>query len=707
MFKLLLIFFLLVTSYAKNLEILSGEIDVDGQITTARGDVLVFYEDMLIASKYLKYDKAEKTLDLKGDVYILQGVLTYIIGEHIHFDLKNDSRDFSPFFMHDKYRQTWVSSKTASATKGVISLKAATLSTCNPSNPDWRIAFSSGTYYEKEKWLNLFNMRLYAGTVPIFYFPYIGLPTDTSRHSGVLTPDVGYTELDGYSWDQAYFFALAKNMDLELRYQYRTERGMGAFSEFRFVDTATSKGSLRMGGFRDFDKYAQKFSLKNQVHYGAEFDYTRQHLLDGFAKESTDALFADINLYNDIDYVSLQEKTSTAATASAIVTSRVNYNWTNQGHYLGLYAKYFIDTSKATNDATLQEIPKIQYHKFIDTLFLDNLIYSMDVTNIYRARPLLADATETAISMPIVYTLPLFNEYLYLSMAENFSVSNIHFSGLNYVKDPTLFIDGFNASASSTYAVGTDLTKKYRSGVHSLQFSGSLIRPLYENRTGFYSNANGEFDDEDCQVGEACEFAQGSINPIIDTYRLSFTQYLFDNNGKQLFYHKINQSIKDDGNLSFGTLENDIVVDWGKVRAQNDIFISFDTKKVKKMVSSLGYNTKKFTSGLTHFYQNQPEINKESNYFTLSSELKIGSRYKVHANYAYDALLQQSKNWSLGLNFRKRCWGYQISYLEQITPILVDSGVSSYTDRSIYVKIELIPIGGFDVHQSLYQSTGS
>lgn len=58
---------------------------------------------------------------------------------------------------------------------------SSVVSSCNVSDPDWSIKFSSGKLNRNSKYLHLFNPRFYIKNMPVFYLPYFGFPTDKTR----------------------------------------------------------------------------------------------------------------------------------------------------------------------------------------------------------------------------------------------------------------------------------------------------------------------------------------------------------------------------------------------------------------------------------------------------------------------------------------------------------------------------------------------
>jgi len=695
--KLLFTFLLLFSyTFAADIEILSGKIDINGTIITASEDVVVLYDDMLISAKKMRYDRKRKLLDLEGDIHILKGTQYYAIGVKMHMDVNAKHSNLSPLFLHEKNNDLWFSTKKAEVNDGVYELNDAIVSSCNPVKPAWRMGYSDGKYDSNEKWVDLYNMVIYVGEIPIVYLPYFGFSTDDTRTSGFMRPSIGWSDSEGFFFDQPVYFVGSDRWDIELRYQSRSLRGEGLFSTLRFVDSPSSQGNIELGFFKELNDNAKDFGWSNELHKGIEVDYARTHLIDSLFDDTTkDKLFIDINVYNDIDYLNLKLEDDIVPETSNFITSKINYVLGGDNHYLGIYSKYFLDTnSTGSNDNydTLQELPQIQYHKYKTSFLLDTLTYSIDYNMIYRTRPDLSNAVESLITIPVNYTLPLFNEYLTVAIEENIALSNMTFANVNDLNQ-TLFQDGDYVSSSQKFSIYTDLTKKYSENIHTMNFGLEYQVPGDSYKSGFYTNSNGEFDDTDCKVGEACEFAQGSIDPVERRLDAQFTQFIYDGDGEEFIYHKMTQSLSVDNNYSVGVLENEIRLKFfDDVILYNNTYYQMEEKHLQKSLSSISYNSNYFKSHLTHLYVDQPELEKYSNYYTLNAALGPWNNYQYVAQVTYNDITKISDNWKVGIKMQKRCWSYELSYTQRVIP----SSTSSVNDKFIFIRVSLIPIAGLD-----------
>jgi LPS-assembly protein len=74
---------------------------------------------------------------------------------------------------------------------------------------------------------------VYAYGVPVLYVPYLGFPVKEQRSSGLLIPDIGYSNQDGITAEFPTFFALDDATDLIVSPLYAQLTRYGARTEFR------------------------------------------------------------------------------------------------------------------------------------------------------------------------------------------------------------------------------------------------------------------------------------------------------------------------------------------------------------------------------------------------------------------------------------------------------------------------------------------
>ncbi|MDF1881824.1 LPS-assembly protein LptD [Sulfurimonas sp. MAG313] len=433
--KTLFILFFLCSSFLyadKKVEVFSKNIDTNGSIIHARNNVVVLYDDMYISANSATFDKDAGIIELFGKVSVLKNAEYYSMGEYFMLNTKEKTKEFRPFFFQEHDDDLWLSSREAKAKEKKYELYSGVVSSCNAQDPDWTIQFSSGYYDSENQWMQLYNARLYAGDIPVMYLPYFAYPTDTTRRTGLLIPRYGISEDEGLIYEQPIYIAESANWDVEILPQLRTKRGYGLYSKIRFVDSKKSKGSITFGGFQEKEAYQKKFNLKNDKHYGIEFDYEHRGFLKTWLDwdvQGKSGIFSDITLLNDVEYLNVKKNDTLAYATTSQVTSKVNVFLNQNEDYYGSYAKYFIDLSVNNNSETIQNLPTLQYHHYINTLLEEHFFYSFDYRGDNFYRPEGKSAFQNELRIPLSLQFPLFDEFLTLSVRENLYTSQINFYG--------------------------------------------------------------------------------------------------------------------------------------------------------------------------------------------------------------------------------------------------------------------------------------
>ncbi len=123
-------------------------------------------------------------------------------------------------------------------------LRALTLTTSDRSQPDYRVRARSARIYPNDRAI-LSNATLYAGQVPVFWFPYLYTTLD----------ETGYEISPGYNtgWGAfallGYRFPLGEKTDAKVRFDVRSERGVAVGAELK---SKYGPGDQSFGKFRAY-----------------------------------------------------------------------------------------------------------------------------------------------------------------------------------------------------------------------------------------------------------------------------------------------------------------------------------------------------------------------------------------------------------------------------------------------------------------------
>lgn len=687
MHKSLFVIFLfsqLLFSAMQNVELVANSITKNGNQTEANGDVLVYSEKYFISADRALYDEKSSFLELFGNVNIMQGEKNFIKSSYAKININNNSGEFKPFFSHESIKDVWLECESAKSDKQYYFTKNSIVSSCDVQKPAWKIAFSEGKLNKQSRFLQLKNVVFYLRSVPIFYFPYFAFSTDTTRKTGLLIPKFGYGFSDGFYYAQPIYVAEDIWWDLEITPQIRTKRGKGIYISGRFVDTPNSKGEITVGVFEDKNSYAKKEKLKNTDHYGYELKYQNDSLASYLVGDKfDDGLWIDFTYLNDVDYLNLKHNGKEGL--DNLVTSRLNYYVAGDDDYFGLYAKYYIDTSKVDNDKTLQELPTLQYHHFLDSLILPNVLYSLDVNYHRYHRKQGVNARQLELDLPITFHTSFFDDFLKFSASENIYATYVEYDGKQDVKSET-FTRNFHK-----FSLFTELAKPYENFYHTMRLGLDYIVPSWDNG----------------------KITEDFISTQIETEKLraSLVQYFYNSQGKRVLRHSVSQAyninntsfhknmskepfdLYYEDNYKYGDLKHRIDVYLNKnFIIKNNLNYSYKRDKFSKVQSSLHVKNRIVKVDLIHTYLNNP--NSKNSFISANINYNYDRHHTLFSDVNYDFKGKYSKMWQFGLHVRKKCYNYTVSYKEETKPKLTSAGVDYVKKEGFYASFELYPFGG-------------
>lgn len=705
------IFALNLVANTQNVELLADDVSKDGDIVTATKNVVVYSQTYLVTADKAVYDQKKEIIELFGNVNMMKGVGEISRSNYAKLNLKDDSSSFEALFMMNKEMEVWLRSDESSSDSEYYRTKGAIVSSCNVTDPDWMITASSAMLNKESKFLHMFNPVFHVGSVPVFYLPYFGFSTDTTRRTGLLPPEIGYKKSDGFYYKQPIYFAPYNQWDFQIDPQIRTRRGGGVYSTFRFADSPYSTGEISFGAFRDKESYRLKqasetsnsSALKNKTHKGFGLKYDRNNLFKGyFSQNLQEILWLDATFLNDIDYLNLKGRDDDY---DSLVKSKLNYFISSNEHYFGAYAKYNIDTekigSKYENKDTLQELPALQYHKFTNSLWLPKILYSVDLQSHRYDRKIGVRATQYELNLPLSVHIPIFDDYLTLSFYENLYATHI-----NYDKKRTSDIDSSedkNADYINNYhkfAIHSDLAKAYDSFYHTINYGAEYIVPGYEK---------GNLEDEYIYGTDGVKYenflAQESKKEEASLY---LTQYFYTSNGNKLLRHSISQGYYTKEG-EYGNLKNSIAFyPFTNFMLYNKLEYSHVDNEIKSMQTGVAYSNEYFGASLWHTMKKSSDDSKDS-YLTSSANLKLPRNYGLLGAVQYDLERGYTKMWRAGISHNRKCWNYSLIYQHDTEPTTTTTGSATKKTHGFYFMINFYPMGGvhYDFSVESDASTGN
>jgi len=658
------------------IEIKAKYIESTETAVIAKDNVVVYYDGAVIKSTTAHYNKDTKLLVLDG---VIEAIGYNGGKEHTnHMEIYTDTKEvtFDELFMVSE-NDVWIVSDDVHKVEGIYTLGTSLLSSCDIENPLWKMVFSDSVYDTNENYMKLYNAKVYFWDIPVFYSPYLAFSTNKERSSGLLFPGLGYTETEGFLYEQPIFWAISPSVDVEFNPQIRTSRSVGLYSTLRFVDSNHSSGKIRLGYFKDQASYTQKYNLLNDSHYGFEFNYDsskvfQDSLPDGF----TDGLYINTTYLNDIDYLYLQRKHLRHFGFSPIQESRVNYFANDNNLYLGVNAKYFIDTRRENNDKTLQILPSIQLHKYLDHFITENFTYSADfhINNFDRKEG--ATMRQAELKIPLDFTTSFFDDFLNVSLGEELYYSAFFFGNGNFAEDDLTYYSNIHK-----IKLFTDLTKKYDGFVHVLQPSIEYLKPGSEHQSPI-----------DSSLLDPAQKALFTVGLPEEKYDFSLSQYFYDEKMALKFYQRISQKYYVDREYQLADLTNEMEYVWKRFVFYSNLIYAHEFSSIREASSFVSYKKPEYFLSVGHTYKEiLPDLpaTRAANDVSVLFGYTYNEQIKINGGITYNIDDSASTQWILGGSYYRDCWSMNTSIRQDIRP----TSAGPVTLNTFYLQLNFTPFG--------------
>ncbi len=659
---------------------------VEGTKTTlhAKEGVVVYYQDSVIRADEARYDKTAHRLVLDGHVEMIGYQGTKEHTSHMEIDTQSNTISFKKLFFTNE-NDIWLLTNDANRTDGNYTFSESMLSSCDIDDPLWTMQFAHSTYDSEEKYMKVYDAKVYFDDIPVFYTPYLAFSTNNERASGLLFPLLGYSNQEGFIYEQPIFWAISDSMDMEFNPQIRTNRSLGMYATYRFVDSPYSSGQLRVGYFKDKASYVEENNLPEDQHYGLEFLYDASKLFsDRFGTGYTDGLYANITLLNDIDYLNLQKTSLTHFGQVPLQESRFNYFLYNDDWYGGLNAKYFIDTRLPSNDTTIQTLPALQFHKYLKSLFWDNLTYSLDLQTKRFDRSKGVTLNQAEFRIPIELTFAFFDDYLSMTLGEE-----LYYGRFFFGNDDTLTYDYFQYNSNvHTAKIFSDLTKQYDGFVHVLQPSLSYIKPGTESQKPVDFDTLLETED---QVKDLFSVGLPEERAVF-----SLSQYFYDDEMRLIFLQRLSQSYYTNRAYKLSELNNEMQYNWKNWRFYNNIYYSFEYSDISESSTQVSVSAKDYSIAIGHTYKKSLQVVGQpvsANDINLNVRYDYNERFSLKGGGIYSIKDSTGKRWYAGATYKRDCWSMALQVNTDIVPRPSNiAGESAYTQQyNFFIQLNFIP----------------
>ena len=203
---------------------------------TLKGDVQISQGNRKISADTAMLDQGNRQVSLQGNVQFREPGLL-LIGKEANIDIDNRNivMDDLTYVIHEASIRGYAKNLNRTD-EGRIKITQASYSTCEPGDSSWNLITDQIEIDQDLGWATVKNARLEVKDIPVFFFPYLKVPIDQRRSSGLLFPDININTENGLDITQPIYWNLASNYDATIAPRVIEHRGFGLEAKFRYLN---------------------------------------------------------------------------------------------------------------------------------------------------------------------------------------------------------------------------------------------------------------------------------------------------------------------------------------------------------------------------------------------------------------------------------------------------------------------------------------
>ncbi len=209
----------------------------------AKGNVAITKNGKNLTADFVRFDQKTSKVLAVGHVIMTVGD-DVLIGNRMEMDLETETgtvyngtvflKSKHYYLRGDQIQKTGPDSYTAD--KGC-------LTTCDGDRPAWKIT-GRNVKVTIEGYGYATHATLWARGVPVFYSPWLMFPVKQKRQTGLLPPQIGYSDRRWEEYNQPFFLVIDDSKDATFYLHHMGHRGEKIGMEYRYALDKNSKGTL-------------------------------------------------------------------------------------------------------------------------------------------------------------------------------------------------------------------------------------------------------------------------------------------------------------------------------------------------------------------------------------------------------------------------------------------------------------------------------
>ncbi len=225
----------------------------DNTIVEAEGGVVLQRGNDILKADFARYYASTNWVYLKGNVFVRMGK-DDINADEAEFDLHSKTGWLTNGHVFMEGPHIYFSgSRIVKHWGDRYTFNKAKVTTCDGPKPAWSMNAEQAVV-EIDGYAQLFHSTFDVKDTGIFYSPFMVLPAKTTRQSGLLPPDYGFSDKRGFYYTQPYFWAIDESHDMTFYAGWMEKVGPLFSAEYRANEFTGQKTWLGATGIYDKER---------------------------------------------------------------------------------------------------------------------------------------------------------------------------------------------------------------------------------------------------------------------------------------------------------------------------------------------------------------------------------------------------------------------------------------------------------------------
>lgn len=278
----------------------------DNTIVEATGQVVLTRGTDVLKADFARYYSETDWIFLKGNVFVRMG-RDDLHAEEAEFDLRSKTGWLTNGNVFMEGQHIYFQGEEIVKHHGDrYTFQRARITTCDGDDPAWSVT-ADEALVELDGYAQLFHSAFQVKDTNVLFSPFMILPAKTSRQSGFLPPDYGYSTKRGVYYTQPYYWVLDESSDMTFYAGVMTRRGFMPGVEYRSHSFTDQKAWLAFSGL--YDKETVDKPGDNEVYQNSGRLRTNNErfwlrgMADGFIGTTGWRYRSNIDIVSDQDYL--------------------------------------------------------------------------------------------------------------------------------------------------------------------------------------------------------------------------------------------------------------------------------------------------------------------------------------------------------------------------------------------------------------------